>query len=364
MLRLTALSMFAVAVVFGQQAATTQLGWGGTGVGSCNSLAFDAADKYAAYPIPGRGKVLITFSVGLSFVGTIAGTEVVADLVASTSTYGEPDVATVIESKNLGPGVPSDGVKTWSGFTSTLTDEALYYVVLKNTNSTPASNLFAKCQASPGSWQGDGHLGGGVGWSYYDGSSWSPSEDGGALWTWSDGETQGTAIVLGRYQTKLHTSAEVGNLFTLPPGVNVVVNGVSTKIQKVGTPTGTLQAKVYDGTTLVMSSNRVPPEGVSTTDSSPIQLVFASPVTLQGGKSYRVVWLNTAADSASNCYQINGEFGSLDGTTALALRPFFGTLKKTAWAPSAWTETSTRVVSMYLFVQQFLPASAGFVMVQ
>jgi hypothetical protein len=108
----------------------------------------------------------------------------------------------------------------------------------------------------------------------------------------------------------------------------------------------------------------IPGRGKATTEYAALSPLFSPPVTSPGGKRCRVGGLDNAADNSSAGCQFNSEQGSSSGTAALALRPSFGTLKESAWTPSAWTETDNRRVSKYLPVRRFLAASTGFVTVQ
>jgi hypothetical protein len=86
---------------------------------------------------------------------------------------------------------------------------------------------------------------------------------------------------------------------------------------------------------------------------------FPSTVAITPGTIVRVTISNTAADSSSNCFRGGNEYTIHNDANSLALMPFEGTLGKSTYNGSTWTDTATTFYPFTLLLDTDAEFAAG-----
>lgn len=315
-----------------------------TGVSSIN---VNAAATYCAFSfVLKSAKTLSTVRLYISETGALAAGEVQVDIYSdSAGTPGQP--GTSLANVTNG-GAISTGWTDFTGFSLALSAHTLYWIVVRNLNGTPASNYpTLRYSANSGGAQ---HL-------YASTSTWGSmkksSTDSGSTWggiatnifpglrlDFNDSTYAGLPIETGGADTTntIYSTREMGTKFTSPANVRLRVTGVVMMIGKSGAPTGNARFRLYEGTTLVGTTQEIPLGNASS--GSAYAAYFSSPLTLKANTSYRVVLSETTqSDTSSNRYQ--GYYITIDSNAnSQALKPFGGSCQKTYYDGSSWTDTS------------------------
>lgn len=332
-------------------------GWysGATGIAH-NTLNLNAAATFGAFSfVLKTAQTLTNIHIFLGKTGTINANEIQVDIYSDNGS-GSPN-ASLSNAKNSG--ALANG---WNDFTfnQALSAHTLYWVVIRNLNGTPASN-FPTMRWSTNS-GGLFNLGG---------SSWGwakkNSTDSGATWAgtvntdiipslrldFSGSLYAGLPLESAALDTTnaVYSAREVGIYFTTPQYSRMNLTGIAMNINKSGTPTGNCRYKVYKGTTLVGTTQDIP-NAMAILGAAYYPAYFTTPVTLEANTVYRVVLAeSTQSDTSTNRFQL--PFITVENNaTSLALKPYGGTVKKTYFDGSSWTETTTDFTSVAFILNQ------------
>lgn len=252
-----------------------------------------------------------------------------------------------------------------------------YWLVVSNVNAVDKTlNYFA-------TWQGPENLiQAGGGGRFYSGSnspargaSFRRSTDGQV--TWTNLERSGSApyrvhCSSGAYYgfpaiaddspnnpiavaDRVYSTNEVGNKFTTPSNASLNLRCISMRMGiAAGTPTGFPRYRLYNGTTLVATTDS-PANVASMTQPGSLTQCFSSAQALTAATTYRVVLGETTqSDTSSNAYGPH-RIDWHTTTASKALKPFNGTLTKTTCSGSCdggtWTDTDTSWYQMELILE-------------
>lgn len=361
MRRYLLLSLLAAVVLFAQarRAIMVLSGPMSTGNGA-SSTALSSATTFAAFSIPGDGRTLNEVRFYTSAItGTVDGTELHAMLYSSSALHPASLVGS--EDHTLAAGTITGAAwRTISGFSTTLTAGDHYWIVFKNTNATPASNYptIRAISSTNSYWGGDYRA---WGWMYR--TATDNADPNLATWTTSTSIQSAMGIRLGfsnstyaglpasaqAGQYKSYGTTYVGMSFVAP--ANVTLYGVSSFVYKVGSPTGTLHYALYQDTTLVAATYTAAADETYSSGAW-VPLYFASGQALTSGVRYRIVLVDSATDSSSNCYGIYGVSTDTD-SNSLTLTGFGGTQQYATYNGSTWSDTQGTMLPVALFVDTF-----------
>lgn len=328
-----------------------------------------AATYYGAAIIPLNGG---TLSKVRAYVSSVTGSPIAADAVCElrADNNGVPS-GSVTESKTASSAPAASTVLEFTGFTTVLSANTLYWLVIRNANGTPASNNFTLRRwadpinvnwaiASPGYG------------AYFDASS----TDSGTNWTlanntpavvieYSGGAREGFLITGFASAAQIYTNREAGSVFTTPSNITLNVAGVLMIASKSGTPTGNLRYRIYSGTaaspTLVATTQTVTPAQVNTTSTDAYRpLYFSSIQSIAGGTQLRVVASETTnSDASSNRYNVQNGVTLNSGDANII--PFLGTPASTLSTDggATFTDTTNTYTPVYLILDNENPYTAA-----
>lgn len=299
--------------------------------------------------------------------GTLGASDILCDLYDSAGTGAGPG-ASIETGKTPTATITATGWYDFTGFTTVLTVGQMYYAVFRNVNGSPASNFPAMRQIqSVGMVTNIGNQPRQM-WaaatSTNSGSTWSVTASRtGIRLAYSDGTYDG--IMYSNTQTALvadgvYNTRESGVVFTSP--MNAILNVVGLAFYmsgKTGSPTGSPRFGLWTGTTPVNQIYSTLPSTALTTTQW-LTGTFSSPIIIQPSTVCRVtVGETTQSDSSSNRYS-NTELIWDTDSNSLALLPFEGTLKKTYFDGSNWTDTSGSVFGFALLLDASSEFSAPY----
>lgn len=319
-----------------------------------STLALDAANKWIAFSFVGNGKTLSVVRLFTSaLTGTLTAAQLTCDIYSSTSA-GLPNAS--VNGPTNCDAVPSSGWNSWSPAFAT-TAGTLYWVVIKNTHGTPASNnvtfRYGANQTGPASLQA-----GQWGWNKChttDGSTWGTVVLGtvGVQLDWSDATYDGAPIsnmATGGAAEGVFGTAEAGNYFVVTGATINVRYGVAFIRNVTGTPSNALRMRIYSGSSTT-------PTLVATSQSGPVQgqtgigyfyFRFASVVALAAG-AHRVVIGTTGADANTNRY--NSTIFSIQNlASSKSLMPL-GMKRTYSSDGTTFTNTDTEIVPIGLVLE-------------
>lgn len=328
----------------------------------------NSASVWTAYGInaPAGNKTLSTFYV---YMGGVGGTPSAANIRAELrEASGMYPGGTVIETRNASaiPGGP--GIMAFPGFTSVLTAGKRYWIVIRNFEAVPGSNyvnLFVLANISN---LQDGYETSNAS-STNAGSSWTNygTKVVNAMWEFSDGSTLGICMK-SVYSTNgnnpLYGQRAIGQLMTPPRTMKV--GAVTLSVRRNNNPGG-LEARIYQGNTLVATSVSFDQENLVNFATSGAILEFASAVTLTAGTAYRIVLCTTGASGdASNTWTFGGMVVASTSSPHLAGLPFGGAIQKTLTTDKSagtiiWTQTADDLPDIGLILDEDdpHPSSSG-----
>lgn len=312
---------------------------------------------------PPNASTITSVMISMSSVtGTVASSEFQAELQTDTGA-GVPDNV-ALQTANCNQSVTgTNTLLTWT-FSTALTAGVRYWIAWKNTNASPASNFpvitYGNSSSGP-----VGTPDATVGWarrlSTDSGSTWTAATNNnttGMMVGYGDGSYDGYPFyfaVTTDVNAGIYSDRELGNLFTTPASVRLNVSGVRMHFgAKTGTPTGTPRAKIYQGTTLISGAT-----SVNLYTTSPVtgiyELYFDQTFALALNTAHRIVIGETAqSDASGNRYNLRG-YGVFNDANARALLPFGGTMQRTYWNGSTWTDSNIEIVPMELILDQQTP---------
>lgn len=346
------------------------------------TLALSAANTWLGFTfVSPSGK---TLSKVKAFVSAVSGTPAASDATLDlfSDNVGIPN--TSVEGPKTATGTPTASAwLEWTGFTTGLTAGTRYWLIFKNANASPGTHNFTyrygTTQTAPVpiiSTQGT-TAAGAWGWNKLH------STDGGSTWVtaipnvfgwrleYSDGSFDGlpySNIVIGAAATWVYGNREVGVLVTTPNNATLNIKGVAFLANKVGTPTGSLRARLYNGVTLLATSaNSIPATFVGTGNPAHAwEFYFATTQSVAPGSSLRVVLSETTqSDTSSNVYR-SYEYTVENDANSRALCPFGNcqqTITTDATAnPVVFSETNTVFTPFALILDsdgEFAATSGG-----
>lgn len=321
-----------------------------------STLAVSAANTWYAFSFIGNGKTLSTvnlFTSGLT--GTLATTELRAEIY-STGATGDPNAS--VSGPHNCDATPASGWNQWSPGYAT-TDGVMYWVVIKNTHGTPASNYVTfRFGAATTSVM---HLVSSSGlWGSYknhttDASTWTNEvkQTWGMLLGWSDSTYDGSPfsnLAATGTGNSVYAAREVGVMFAFT-GPTINVRALSFFMgANTGTPSAALRARLYSGSsatpTLVATSSGGPVVGQVA--AGWFYFPFASSQALAAG-TYRVVVGTTGADTSSNRYNTY-EYTIKNDAASKALMPFGNAQETYTTDGTTFSNTATALIPFALIL--------------
>lgn len=269
--------------------------------------------------------------------------------------------ATATETRQLA-GVPSGSAwNEWTGFTTSMTADTQYWLVVKNGTATPGSNYATwQCAASvnvPLSYSDSATFGNYFGWgarSTTDGTTWSSGGNYynqvlGIRLEFSDGSFAGFPVsnVAADGTDTVYSAREYGIKFTVPaswPTINI--KRALFDIASSGTvPAGGMRYRIYTGatTTPTLQGTSITAPNTSHLNGGWKTLPFASAVAVTAGTTVRVTFGAVSGGSSSNefrsyLYTIENSAGSK------ALMPFGACVKTYTTDGTTFTDTDTGII--------------------
>jgi hypothetical protein len=328
---------------------------------------FDAASAnilsnttYKAFPyLAAASETLntIRFPIGLQLGSFSAGEFHVEIWSDNGGKPGSMLAATTSVTGTLG----SKTYNTATGFTYAMTAGTLYWVVFYTTAASPFygigiwpdnSSMLGNTRAgwlfntmtssnSGSTWSGDGNdkvfpLGMGFSGGVYDGFP--------AFVDAQDASSQ-----------RVYADRQVGVKFTALASLDMNVTGVFFDPRTIGTPTGNLVYKIYDGASLLGTTAAMLPANVYT-DYDWRYSSFDAPVVIPAGATARVVMAETTqADSSSNAYQLKNM--TVDNNANSVAQMPFGGIQGTYSTDggSNWSDSSTVIYPFALTLDPAAP---------
>jgi hypothetical protein len=321
----------------------------GTAAPAVSTLALSAAATWLAFAfVPSESKTLNKVKI---YVSAVSGTLTSFSCDVYSDSAGAPGSS--LSSTSTVTTMPTTGSPGWTEFTGlsqALTAGTRYWLVFKNLTATPASNFptvrFGNSAAVPLVLGGATAWGWGKKHSTDSGSTWAGTAIAGSFgWRleYSDGSFDGLPIedssTMSVSTGGVYSTRESGAIFTTPANCNWKVRGVVMFAQKVGTPTGNLRFRLYQGTTLLATTDVIPAANITTNVLH--AAYFSATQTLAPSTSYRVVLSeSTQSDTSSNYYR-SSEYLIENNADSKALFPW--SIKRTYFDGASWTETDTSI---------------------
>ena len=330
---------------FGPGATTTQL---------------NAAATWLAFGfIPRISKTINKVRVFVSAVaGTLAATDLTCDVYSDTP--GQPN-ASLGSTSNIGGTAPTGaGWIEFQGLSVALTSGTQYWLVFKNVNAVPGTNNATYRYVTSGidlvfaakatSLKAAGAC---VDTTTNSGSAWTAANNlvAGFRIGYSDSSYEGLAISnVAAGTDNIFGSNEVGVKFTSPANAILNVQGIAFTAESVGTPTGNLRFRLYNNTTLLATTDNLVCSIPTATLGDWCASYFSSDQVIQPGTTLRATMSDSAADSSSNCFKSGNEVTVDTDANSLALLPFQGTLQKTTFNGTTWTDTNSSIMPFALIL--------------
>ena len=319
---------------------------------SSATLALSAANTWLAYSfVPDQSKTLNAIRAFASLInGSLATTDITCDLYSDIG--GFPGAS--LESRNTITSPLAAGTwGEWTGFTTALTAGTRYWLVFKNVNGVPGTNFPTFRHGGNDTWSRFGMgTSGAWGWAKRH------STDGGVSWAgttqtatfgwrlqYSDGTYDGmpasntasaTAAANGVYSAR-----EWGAIFTSPASAVLNIRGIGMMLGKVGAPSGNARYRLYTGATPTLIDTTASIPNGSITNGNLYVAYFPATHAVAPGTVVRLMLGETAqADTSSNT--LGGYELTIDNdANSRALLPLEGTMWKTYFDGSTWTDTNT-----------------------
>jgi hypothetical protein len=334
------------------------------------TLALSAANTWLAFGfVPDSNRTLSKVRAYFSALGGSVGAgEISCSLYSDAA--GQPNA--LVEARTTTTGAYAGSAwNEWTGFTTALTGGVQYWLVFKNLNATPATNFptvrFGASNGGPipaqGSsitygWHRRSSTDGGATWptSNFNSFGWRLEYADGSFDGWPASDAGANASTQGIFSDHM-----CGNIFTTRPNARLVVAGITFFLHRAGTPTGDLRYRIYQGSTLLATTNTVATANI--VSGNTYVAYFTTPITLEPSTAYRVVISETTqSDTSANrfgsyCWTVDTDANSL------ALMPFGGTCMETYWDGSVWTDTSSRIMTFALLLDTngaFATVAGGF----
>jgi hypothetical protein len=311
------------------------LGWLAASSGF-NTFNMNSANQWVGmgfYNVAAKTLNSVRFYIN-SAVGSLAASDVSVELYTDSAS-GTP--GSQIEAKTLSAAPSGAGWYTASGFTTSLSANTPYHIVLKNLNASPASNYYTIRTPAVGViFQHFVQVFAGQNrdlWSY------RTSTNGGSSWSsairschmrlgFSDGTYAGFPCNVldsnaSNGNARVYGSREVGVKFT--PPWSGYIDGVAIPFGLTsGSPTGNAWARIrINNGAYVQSSNAMPP---SITGSFYRMFMWSSPQLIKTSDTVYITLFDDQADGSLNSYGMNVFYFDNDAAST-PLMPFNGTLR-------------------------------------
>jgi len=254
-----------------------------------------------------------------------------------------------------------------TGFSSAMTTGATYALLIRNMNSTPASNYFTIMV--PYAPMGAAVLTTGtifgLGWNYS--TTWG---SGAAYFSWygavgyrleySDGTFEGCPLESVATSDYIAGSNLVGARYVAPAGVAPRIKCVAVAVATNSTPAADMVLKVYTGadgseTLAATSSSWGQIYVASSTSTVPRMVCFSSAIAVPAGGVVRVMGSSTGSSGSYGYLLSKVAIQNSSGSKALV----YGGAKYATYNGSAWTYTDTAFVPMAFVLDPSQPYSAG-----
>jgi len=313
------------------------------------------------------GKTISKIKWACDYKGGTLGASDVGVYVYS-STVGHPNVSLQSSTSTC------SGTDSWNeavGFSTAVTSGNQYYIVLRNLNGTPASNYFAVARRNDlggvnvfghGTASSGNGFGNHVMISNDSGSTWSSGNFAGAgqfRIEFSDGSFFGIPIYNSSRPAdntgageSVYATREVGNKFTTPADAKLRISGIGCWIYKNNTPTGSIRYGLWTGA--------ASPSNITYSALAPVNqlsgmgylyLPLDTVQELSAATSYRITMgRTTQSDTSSNTVTVGRDVWENDANSLL-LKPMGGTLSKTYFDGTTWTDTTTETVWCVPYLQ-------------
>lgn len=338
---------------------------------SMTTLALSAAATWLGYTfIPQSAKTLANVRAYLSAVsGTLAASDITCSLYqTANSNLGG---LTLLETQPCAAAPAAAGWYDWTDFTTALTAGLQFLLVFKNANASPGSNFptFQYASSYTGTdpiLSGTAGQGSGDGWlkshSTNSGTSWGtvvPSTGGWRV-GYSDGSYDGLPISAAATSVdKVYGANESGVKFTAPSNAPLNVIGIAFAGDESGPPSFAPEFKLYNGA-----------DAAVVTASLGLQFALrggwaagylTSPKQLTPGATIRATIHAVGNAGGAFNYYVANEYTMDPDVNSLTLLPFAGTLSKTYWNGSTWTDTPGSIFpfALILDVQGEFGAQSG-----
>lgn len=300
--------------------------------------------------------------------GTLGTTDCTADIYSDNG--GQPGSS--LGSVSLGSAPSAPGWVTFSFGTSiALSADTQYWLVLKNANGTAGTNF-------PTYQWGTSNTGiqttcgfpGVTGWqkcsSGNSGGSWASFQNVpcGYRLGFADGTYLGLPVQnISNSADLVYGTRESGVKFTSPANATLSVSGISFWIKRTGSTAGNLRYRVYFGATPVLqgTTNNVAAGQVNSASQYQV-LHFASPLSIPAGTVVRVTMGVVSGGDSSDYYSDFSEYTLDSNASSLALSGFLGTLQKTYFDGTTWTDTAAAVHPFTLLLNtdgEFVSSGGG-----
>lgn len=307
---------------------------------STSSFATSAAGSWGAIGFQATAsRTLNELHVSIS---SVTGSLTTGDLRLALYDDSTGKPGSELEGRNSS-GTPATGWNSITGYTTSVTAGNVYWIVFRNMDATPGTNNFS-VQRRLVSASGLGITNNGTSGTL---GAWmsATSTDSGTNWTratgaypvvlvWSDGTTEGIPIVSTNSTTcQIYSSRECG-LHIRTGAIGVRITGITSPLNKNGSPTGSLRYRLYEGTgnsrTLLGTTYTT---GVVTTSTPTLTTMwFASALTL---KPY--TWYTLAASETTQSDNSTNRFN----VTAYTLRSTYTSLFSTGLSAAPKISLST-----------------------
>lgn len=297
-----------------------------------------------------------TLNKVLAYASAVAGTLTGLECHIFSDSNGVP--GTSLASTSTVTALPTGAAWVeFTGLSYALTGGAQYWIVLKNTTGTPASNYptFLVCSDATGHYSSVGPtksvqtLDAGTAWAtsvrYRTGSLRLEYSDGFSGMPLS-GSSSGSASYA------IYSNREDGALFTTPANGQFVLAGVCGNVRIVGSPGSGVQFRLYKGTTLIDTSKVVLVGNIQSTVQT--MALFTASRVLDQSSQYRITCRHSgAAGDASNYYSLGYAtcHDNADSRACLWLGEWQRTYTTDATgAPPSFAETNTHVPWMSMLL--------------
>lgn len=340
---------------------------------SINGAGTGASDDIIAFSLqPSAAKTLDKFRFYASAKnGTLGANDIAAELMAAAAGVPSGSPGTTCNTIST-----AAAASTWIEFTcftgsDSLTANVQRFIRVRNCNASAASNNISAQRGShfgnrinPGRATGWGMrctTDAGTGWTQCDDENVVPM-----IAVYGDGTVEGepwatittanAAANGNRVYNDGSDDREVGSEFTTPPDAKLRAIGLIMHVAKIGTPTGNLRYRLYEGTTLIATTGTAAIADVSTT-AGWVKLYFSSVQTLNANTQYEILASSDASGgSTSNSYGVTvmamdlNATGGAEESESLLLRPAGGTMHLTVFDDTTRTDTETSIAPAALIL--------------